>query len=207
MGRGIDYSEDEDLVLTMAWIEISEDAIVGSEQKGDNFWERIKSKFLLIWKKRRGEDKAYKDRVSHRTAVALKNRWITRINHDCQKFESHYQKVAKLKQSGTTHEDWIAAAHKFFLEDSSWNDSKRPFIYLSSWEILKVHPKWSFGSVTVSSLKRKWRNTAVKDDQVEISAVDGGSDEETIVVADARPNKGRKAAKLEILRAAELERE
>ena len=145
MPKGEAYSEDEDLFLTMAWIAVSEDPITGAEQKGDQFWVRIRDKFHDLWKTRRGEDRAFALRVSGRTSTALKNRWGTRISHDCQKFSSYYQRVIALNQSGQTTEDRITAAQKMFQEDISWNDTKREFTHLSCWEILKSHPKWSFG--------------------------------------------------------------
>tara|TARA_R110002050_G_scaffold186022_1_gene320260 strand:+ start:1478 stop:1624 length:147 start_codon:yes stop_codon:yes gene_type:complete len=48
MAKGKDYLEEEDVVLTLAWVEVSEDAIVGSERKGDLFWERIQIRFREI---------------------------------------------------------------------------------------------------------------------------------------------------------------
>tara|TARA_R110002050_G_scaffold186022_1_gene320261 strand:+ start:1742 stop:2125 length:384 start_codon:yes stop_codon:yes gene_type:complete len=64
-----------------------------------------------------------------------------------------YSRVVALNKSGQTLEDKIADAATIFREDRSWNDTKREFSYLSCWEILKEHPKWSFGGD--SSMKRK----------------------------------------------------
>lgn len=178
MGRGVDYSEDEDIILTMAWLEISEDAVTGAEQKADSFWDRVKTKYQMVWKSRRGEDKTYRDKVSLRSATALKSRWTSRINHDCQKFGAYYQKVVNLNESGKTKEDRIAAAQKFFVEDIGWNDTKREFQFMSCWELLSTHPKWSYGT---SPLKRK-----LESDESEGESNGGGK----------RPKEGRKKAKL-----------
>ena len=102
MGKGKDYLEEEDTVLTMAWLEVSENALVGSEQKTDLFWTKIKDKFVEIRK----------------------------------------------------------------YKEDSWNEGKKEFRFFTSWELLRDHPKWSFGtspttssssSSSTSSHKRKWR--------------------------------------------------
>ena len=38
---GGNFSVDEDLLLISAWLNISMDAMHGTEQKGENFWEKI----------------------------------------------------------------------------------------------------------------------------------------------------------------------
>tara|TARA_R110002050_G_scaffold283104_1_gene431315 strand:+ start:450 stop:1298 length:849 start_codon:yes stop_codon:yes gene_type:complete len=180
MPRGNNYLEDEDLILTLAWLEISQDAVVGSEQKGDNFWLRVRNKFVEIWKRRRGEDKAYRERISLRTSVALKNRWTTKINHDCQKFSANHERVTKLSKSGENEEDRMEAAQKFFVEDISWNTTKREFIYHSSWKLLKIHPKWRFGqSVTSHSATSKKRKREIDgDEEVMIDGVSSSDEDE-----------------------------
>tara|TARA_R110002050_G_scaffold23044_1_gene62512 strand:+ start:919 stop:1050 length:132 start_codon:yes stop_codon:yes gene_type:complete len=39
MARGKSWLEDEDIALTKAWIAVSEDATIGTEQKSGDFWE------------------------------------------------------------------------------------------------------------------------------------------------------------------------
>jgi len=39
--RGTGFTSEEDVLLTKAWVRVSEDAIVGSEQKGEVFYKSI----------------------------------------------------------------------------------------------------------------------------------------------------------------------
>ncbi len=46
MPLGVAWTETEDLSLTIAWLEVSEDATIGTEQKITTFWENVYKKFL-----------------------------------------------------------------------------------------------------------------------------------------------------------------
>ena len=42
------FTEDEDIAICKAWVNISVDSITGANQKGDHFWARVHSKFNQI---------------------------------------------------------------------------------------------------------------------------------------------------------------
>ncbi len=45
MPLGVQWSEVEDICLAIAWLQVSEDATVGVEQKNSTFWENVFTKF------------------------------------------------------------------------------------------------------------------------------------------------------------------
>mgnify|MGYP003649311576 CR=1 FL=1 len=46
MPLGVAWTEFEDVSLTIAWLEVSEDATIGTEQKITIFWENVYKSFL-----------------------------------------------------------------------------------------------------------------------------------------------------------------
>tara|TARA_R110002050_G_scaffold58223_1_gene130945 strand:- start:1019 stop:1306 length:288 start_codon:yes stop_codon:yes gene_type:complete len=45
MPLGVQWSEVEDIRLAIAWLQMSEDASLGVEQKNSTFWENVFTKF------------------------------------------------------------------------------------------------------------------------------------------------------------------
>ena len=86
--RSVNYSHYKDLALTRAWLNISEDSIVGIGQKSPRFWGRILAQFHQIL-----------GHQTNRTIQSLANRWLN-ISHDVSKFCGHYNKVGRLNPSG-----------------------------------------------------------------------------------------------------------
>ena len=116
--------------------------------------------------------------------MGLKNRWCNKISHDVQKFESLYARVVALGESGKTEENMVDDAILLFKEDTSWNESKRDFAFLSCWEILRRHPKWGFNA----SNKRKSYDGRDEEESTSFEANQGRS----------RP-AGRKCSKLAVV--------
>tara|TARA_R110002050_G_scaffold82525_2_gene176700 strand:+ start:542 stop:754 length:213 start_codon:yes stop_codon:yes gene_type:complete len=54
MPRGSSWSEDEIISLTLAYLEISEDAATGTERKSEDFWSAIRARFQIIYMERTG---------------------------------------------------------------------------------------------------------------------------------------------------------
>jgi hypothetical protein len=70
MPRGPQWHEREDVALTRAFLAITEDPIVGDQQKSDVFWTRVL--------RRHGE----KCPGTKRTLLGVKSRWKDHINPD-----------------------------------------------------------------------------------------------------------------------------
>ncbi|KAK3230360.1 hypothetical protein Dsin_002241 [Dipteronia sinensis] len=101
--RSVNYSHYEDLALTRAWLNISEDNIVGIGQKSPRLWGRILAQFHQIL-----------GHQSNRNIQSLANRWLN-ISHDVSKFYGHYNKVGRLNPSGWNDQ------MKILKDTSKWN--------------------------------------------------------------------------------------
>ncbi|POM80281.1 Hypothetical protein PHPALM_1904 [Phytophthora palmivora] len=65
--RGPNWNQEEDRQLTKAWLDVSKDGIVGTDQSGAQFWERVTQMYNDT---RPRQQERYK---RHQNAVA--NRW------------------------------------------------------------------------------------------------------------------------------------
>nr|GEZ34668.1 glutathione S-transferase T3-like [Tanacetum cinerariifolium] len=72
------WSREEEILLTECWIETSENGQIGADRSEDSFWGQIMDDFNT------GTTQGY------RTRHMLTGKW-TRINGDCQKFNSIYK--------------------------------------------------------------------------------------------------------------------
>ena len=127
------WTEDENCNLTISWLAISQDPIVGDNQKDNSFWQRIKDTFL-------------KNGSFERTIKGLKSKWST-INRDCQRYNGCLYIIINKNESGTTEEDQKRDAKQLYQERH-----KTPFVYQSCWEILKKAPKWNVRSTRSNNL-------------------------------------------------------
>jgi hypothetical protein len=94
-GRGQSYTMKEDLLLVSAWLNISMDPVVGSNQSLGAFWQRIESYFH-----------EHKDFPSTRNKKSLQGRWAF-INGMVQKFCGHYARAMRSRRSGTTEGETV----------------------------------------------------------------------------------------------------
>ncbi|XP_062208978.1 glutathione S-transferase T3-like [Phragmites australis] len=124
-GRGCSYKLEEDLLLVAAWLNVSLDPVVGSNQSLGAFWHRIESYY--------NESKTF---TSTRNKKSLQGRW-TFINTTVQKFCGHYARALRTKKSGTTEAETVVEACKMFQAVEH-----KEFTLLPCWRELRNHPKW-----------------------------------------------------------------
>lgn len=126
MPRGTQWSEQENEQLCLSWLAVSQDPIKSNDRSRDSFWISIAKHFL-----------EYGGAECDRTPKALKGRWSTYINHDVSKFCGYFERVSKLKKSGTNEDDVLEEAKIMYgeIERSS-------FRFLGCWRILRDAPKW-----------------------------------------------------------------
>ena len=93
--RGGNFSVDEDLLLIFAWLNISMDAVHGTDQKGEKFWEKIWQCFC-------------ENNTNGTTCFAssLSSRWGN-INRKTSRFAGFMAKVEARNKSGATDEDKV----------------------------------------------------------------------------------------------------
>ncbi|CAH9103585.1 unnamed protein product [Cuscuta epithymum] len=182
-----DFSSEEDIALTNAWLHISMDADVGNNQKLTAMWERISQ----VWKDNLGEN--YK---KARSSNSLQCRW-QKIQQAVNKFHGIYEKLERHPQSGSNAEDMKKKAlgmYERLLSDKK----KKEFKYIHCWELLIKNAKWCTSQLTKScgpdkeSLGNK--NTPVENDTTPNTKNQSMEPEELRADEIVRP-LGRKSSK------------
>ncbi|KAG6668568.1 hypothetical protein CIPAW_01G179900 [Carya illinoinensis] len=92
--RGVSFTVEEDNLLVSAWLNISINAIRGTDQKSTQMWERITT-FYHEYKK---------PNIANCSEGSLMNRWST-IQKWTNKFCAYIAKVESLHPSGATEQD------------------------------------------------------------------------------------------------------
>ena len=162
----------EDKLLISAWLNVSTDPIIGADQKGEAFWDRI-----------RQYCEESNPGLIKRGAIAIKKRW-QRINEGAQKYGSCYEQAERRVGSGSNLDNIIEPAHD--LHKAKY---KKKSNFELHWNELRRQPKWRAPTPSGGSGKR----TKLSDSGAYSTS---GNDEtnENIVESPVRP-KGTKAAK------------
>ncbi|KAL0695942.1 hypothetical protein Bca4012_063122 [Brassica carinata] len=168
------WSPIEDCVLISAWLNTSNDPVVGNEQKAITFWKRIAT-YFAAGPKLAGMQK--------RERTNCKARW-GKINEGVCKFVGCYEAATKQRSSGKNEDDVLKMAHKIYFYDY-----QKKFTMEHAWLGLRHDQKWSGASSTKDKVQSKRRKL---DDQTaqSSSSVQVNHGEEAM----ARP-VGVKAAK------------
>ncbi len=128
--RGKNFSSSEDVKLCKSWLDVSQNAITGTDQKSETFWAKISDSF--------NSGKAITDE-EFRSPSSLQSRW-TSLQATVAKFCGVFQSVSNELHSGWSPEDILKEALTRYSEKSVKN---QPFTSLSCWEILRKYPKWA----------------------------------------------------------------
>nr|XP_017245770.1 PREDICTED: glutathione S-transferase T3-like [Daucus carota subsp. sativus] len=163
----------EDKLLISAWLNVSIDPLVGTDQKTEAFWDRIHHYCE--------EDNPG---IIKRGVVAMKKRW-QRINEGAQKFGACYEEAQKTIGSGSNLDDINERAH--ILHSAKY---KKKSNFDRHWFELRRQPKWRTPSTSESSKKTKLSNSG----NYSSSGNNETPTNENVVESPVRP-KGTKAAK------------
>ncbi|KAL4620149.1 hypothetical protein ACB092_06G132900 [Castanea dentata] len=166
--RGGDFSVDEDNLLVYAWLNISVDAVQGTDQKADTFWEKVWQYFC--------ENNTYR---TTRSVSFVTSRWGT-ISRETSKFAGLLAKIEAQNPSGATDQMKLEDAKVLYMKSS--HHKKVPFAFEHCWAVLKNQPKWT----TLKKKSKGLPQTPSSIDQV------GSNNDDTMVLE--RPI-GRKAEK------------
>jgi hypothetical protein len=123
MPRGPNWTDNEDISLTRAYLHVSSDPIIGDQQQSDTFWIRVAKELMGI----NGPN------GQQRSTVAIKSRWHV-INHDVSKFVGFLEKVNALNPSGENVNGCVARAKNMYKEVSV---DKKPFAFEGCWMVLR----------------------------------------------------------------------
>ncbi|KAG7552510.1 Myb-like domain [Arabidopsis thaliana x Arabidopsis arenosa] len=134
------WSSTEDVVLISGWLNTSKDPVVGNEQKGAVFWERIAA-YYNSSPKLKGVEK--------RGHICCKQRW-SKVNDAVNKFVGSYLAASKQQTSGQNDDDVVSMAHQIFSKDYGCK-----FTCEHAWRELRYDQKWIAQSTHGKAKRRK----------------------------------------------------
>ncbi|KAK3183020.1 hypothetical protein Dsin_030306 [Dipteronia sinensis] len=144
--RGKAFSIDEDKLLCQVYLEITQDPVIGINQKKDKLWEHINNVF-------------HSRRLSYctedRTPKSLSCQMST-IMKAVSKFRGCIRQIKHLNPSGASEMDIISInrANVLFSEDKEYKHKGFQFDYV--WLILKDTEKWmDTGTMEMTKQRRK----------------------------------------------------
>ncbi|KAG6654179.1 glutathione S-transferase T3-like [Carya illinoinensis] len=124
--RGVSFTVEEDNLLVSGWLNISIDAIRGTDQKSTQLWIRIHDYF-----------NTYKNaNWPERSVGSLTNRWST-IQKATNKFCGFLAQVESMHPSGTNEQDKIDKAKALYRSTQKSN-----YNLDHCWNLLRHQPKW-----------------------------------------------------------------
>uniref|UniRef100_A0A0A8Y013 Myb-like domain-containing protein n=1 Tax=Arundo donax TaxID=35708 RepID=A0A0A8Y013_ARUDO len=111
--RTKNFSEQEDILLVQAWLEISMDPIHGNEQSRSTYWERIHDHFHK-----------HRNFESDHSANSLTHRWST-ILESVNRFCGWYYQIQNRRQRVVTEQDKVFQACELY---KSKDKNKKSFV-------------------------------------------------------------------------------
>ncbi|CAL5035013.1 unnamed protein product [Urochloa decumbens] len=142
--KRIMWNVDEDVRLMSAWIEHSTDSTCGADKGGGQYWGEVVETYNKTTPPLR-----------RRSAKQCKDRWH-KINKLTDLFECAYIKARRVFTSGYSNEQWIDAAHKFYLNDNKDNkDAVGPFMMMEVWKICRDVPKWKTYNENLKNARKR----------------------------------------------------
>ncbi|KAL4625125.1 hypothetical protein ACB092_05G001600 [Castanea dentata] len=124
--RGGNFSINEDNLLVSAWLNISMDAVHGTDQKQETFWQKVWQYFC--------ENDIY---GTTRSTSSLSSQWGT-INRETSKFAGLMAKVEAQNQSGATNQMKLDEAKALYKASSAQKNAV--FLFEHCWVVLKNRP-------------------------------------------------------------------
>ncbi|XP_074326620.1 glutathione S-transferase T3-like [Apium graveolens] len=161
----------EDKLLISAWLNVSIDPLVGTDQKADAFWDRI-----------RQYCEEYNPGVIKRGVMAMKKRW-QRINEGAQKFGSCHDEALRRVGSGSNLDNIIEEANALHLKYY-----KKKSNFDNHWRELRRQPKRRTPKTSESSKRTKLSSSGTYSSE-------GNNDTPTSDEFEPIRPKGTKAAK------------
>ena len=110
--RSKNFSTKEDVMLSRAYVNTSQDPIKGNDQKSGMLWKNVTIAFMEL------SEKAGLDVDDMgRGELALYNRFKRHISKDVQLYCGYHLRVQANNQSGVSEEDVVKEAMAMFLEE------------------------------------------------------------------------------------------
>ncbi|XP_018454303.1 glutathione S-transferase T3-like [Raphanus sativus] len=122
------WTPADDEVLISAWLNTSKDPIVGTDQRGLTFWQRVGEYYSSSPHARATGDK--------REHLNCKQRWH-KINELTNKFVGAYAAAERQQSSGQSESDVLKVAHDIYHKEMNLK-----FNLEHAWCILRYEQKW-----------------------------------------------------------------
>lgn len=126
--RGKIFGPAELKQLCYSFLEISQDPCVGSRQRKENLWERVRENY----KKRKSKG------LKSRTAKSLESKWGD-VRKTTTRFIACVKTVEDFDISGTNNEDTLIKVKELYKTKHS---KGKEFSYIECYKILKDYPRW-----------------------------------------------------------------
>lgn len=123
------------MAITRAYIRVSTDPIIGTDQKGATFYKRIYDSYV--------PRKPLSAVVRPFTSVETR---VKQLLKECVRFSACFKSVKDMKRSGYTEDDefWVATAlFNNRKVDHPREDVGKPFRFLECWSVLRELPKFA----------------------------------------------------------------
>jgi hypothetical protein len=127
--KGKVYLREEEEQLCRSVMHVSQDRIVGNQQRAGVFWERVSEHY---------DDNRL---AGLRPQRSLETKW-GHVKHDVSKWIGVHSQVMKLARSGSSVADNLKRAHDLYQQ----KDAKGcEFVYEHCWLIVRDNPRWALG--------------------------------------------------------------
>jgi NADH:ubiquinone oxidoreductase subunit len=150
--RSDNYSEEEkDVALCHAWMNVSLDASVGTNQCKDKFWQRIEEHYLNVVKI-----------SSYRAQGSLSHRWGA-ILDCCNRWSGAYETVNNSPPSGVPITQYIPLQEEVYKHHNNKGGHKA-FTLFHFYKELEGNERWPRRNYEITTPKRSRITTAIDAD-------------------------------------------
>lgn len=155
MGRGKNWSAEENEHLARAWLAASEDPVVGADQTRKVFKESVRRRFLQMSPT---DSNAKEGRYGSRSVASI-DQHFSELSADVQKFRAALGKIKASGPTGVSDQEKHAMAIAIHCGKTSvmeYNykdiDCMETWSGYKAWLVLQNHPKWCDVPNPVSSV-------------------------------------------------------
>ncbi|PUZ45476.1 hypothetical protein GQ55_8G226700 [Panicum hallii var. hallii] len=154
--RGRSFTHEEDRAICSAFLHVSKDPIIGTNQTSAGYYTRMHRHFV-----------DNNGLSTNRTKVSIENRWGT-IQKAVNKFCGFYDAMERRNQSGKNEQDRINDAIRMYEEIEPWQ-------FHHCWLILRGEPKWHARMAESNMAQRVNQRPAPKCSETETCSVQAES--------------------------------
>lgn len=130
--RAPNWLVDEDVILARAFVNASQNPIVGNDQKGSTFWKTVYQNFKALVE---NDDELV---AFGRDQDACMNRFQRHMAKQTQVWNKYFREINNERPSGVPNDEWPNLATERFLEHEGY-----PFKFQSAALILHSMPKFN----------------------------------------------------------------